>query len=97
MKKFASIAAVFVSILVLNSCGDPAEQINKSLRTERIPVVLNKSDIFKGNIVLAFLDNDEKYIQEANELFLKGLNSFRNESDLDSADQYFTESILKEP
>lgn len=97
MKKFASIALVLVSILVLKSCGYPAEQIKKSLRTERMPVVLAKADIFKGNMVLAFLDNDEKYIQEANELFLKGLNSFRNQSDLDSADQYLTESILKEP
>ncbi|NRA13427.1 MAG: hypothetical protein HRT57_15890, partial [Crocinitomicaceae bacterium] len=97
MKKFASLTVLLVSINLLNSCGDPAEEINKRLRTERIPVILTKPDLFKGNMVLAFLDNDKKYIQDANELFLKGLNSYRNESDLDSADTYLTESILKEP
>jgi len=97
MIKFVSYSIIFSSVLMLPSCGDPAEQINKSTKTVRVPVEITEADIFKGNKILAFLENDKKFIQEANELFLKGLNAFRNQNDLDSADFYFKESILTEP
>jgi tetratricopeptide (TPR) repeat protein len=97
MFKFVSCSIFVISIAFLNSCGNPAEQVERGIKIERIPVVLTKSDLFQGNKVLAFLDNDTKFIQEANELFLKGLNSFRNDNNLDSADYYLVESILKEP
>ncbi len=82
--------------MITGSCGDPAP-VDPEKKTERIPVELSEDDIFKGNLVMAFLENDEKFIQEANELFLKGINSFRNEKNLDSADFYLRQSILKEP
>lgn len=97
MIKIASFSLLLVSVFVFNSCGDPAEQFNGGKKIERIPVVLTQSDLFKGNKVQAFLDNETKFIQEANELFLKGLNAFRNNKDLDSADVYLRESILTEP
>ena len=90
--------AVFLGIIILlGSCGDPAEKTKVTTKQERLPVVMEESDIFKGNLVSAFLENEEKFVQEANTLFLKGLNAFRNEYDLDSADYYFRKSILKEP
>lgn len=97
MIKLVSYSFILSSILLLNSCGDPSEQINSSTVQERIPVEITEADIFKGNKILAFLDNDKKFIQEANELFLKGLNAFRNKNNLDSADYYLTQSILTEP
>jgi len=96
MKKAIYLITCSCAIL-LGSCGDPAVVINSTTETERIPVVLTENDIFKGNMILAFLDNEEKSVQEANELFLKGLNAFRNEKNLDSADYYLRKSILKEP
>ena len=91
------ILLLFVSgMLLFTSCGDPA-QPETITKDERIPVELSLGDIFKGNKILAFLENEEKYIQEANEYFLKGLNAFRNNDDLDSAEHYFRMSILKEP
>ncbi len=84
-------------IAVLSGCGDPAAIVNTTTETKRIPVVLTENDLFKGNLIMAFLDNEEKFVQEANELFLKGLNSYRNEQNLDSADYYLSHSILKEP
>lgn len=97
MFKFVSCSIILVCLALLNSCGNPDEQGNKGIEIERIPLVLTKSDLFQGNKVLAFLDNDVKHIQEANELFLKGLNSFRNNNNLDSANYYLVASILKEP
>ena len=78
------------------SCGDPAETINVN-KTERIPVVLEDDELFASNKVLAFLQNEKKFIEDANAFFLKGINSFRNKKDLDSADYYLRKSILKEP
>ena len=95
--KNAIYPMIAICVIFLSSCGDPATVVNTTTETKRIPVVLTEEDIFKGNMVMAFLENEEKFIQEANELFLKGLNAFRNEKDLDSAHYYLKGSILKEP
>lgn len=96
MRSFAIHGSlVILSSLVLSSCGDPAKPADQEVVKE--PIVLNEDDLFKGNIVLAYLDNEVKFLQEANELFLKGINAFRNENNLDSADYYLKHSILKEP
>lgn len=97
MKKLAIYPVIISCLLLLSNCGDPAEMLNESMKTERIPVVLTEGDLFHGNKIVAFLDNKKKYVQEANELFLKGLDAFRNTKNLDSADYYFRQSILKEP
>jgi len=97
MKKFVSFTITIGCALFLTNCGDPTIITNISTKIERIPVVLTDQDLFSGNKILAFLENETKFIQEANELFLKGLNAFRNENNLDSADHYLRQSILKEP
>lgn len=89
-------AAGLVFSGLFTACGDPGA-ISQEQIVERIPVVLTEEDLFKGNRILAFLENDEKFVQEANTFFLKGVNSFRNKKDLDSAGYYFRQSILKEP
>ncbi|MDX2362088.1 MAG: hypothetical protein QNK23_14870 [Crocinitomicaceae bacterium] len=83
--------------LMISSCGDPAVPSDANVQTQREPIVLTDDDLFEGNIILAFLENEEKFVQEANELFLLGLDAFRNENNLDSADYYLRKSILKEP
>jgi tetratricopeptide (TPR) repeat protein len=94
--KFIRFSSVALVSLLFVGCGDPAEQ-STITQEERIPVVLSIGDLFQGNKIMAFLENEEKFIKEANELFLKGLDAFRNKKDLDSADHYFRMSILKEP
>ncbi|XOV69091.1 MAG: tetratricopeptide repeat protein [Fluviicola sp.] len=82
--------------LLFFSCGD----INKlpvKIKKERQDVVLTENDIYKGNLVAAFLDNDKKFVKESNTLFLRGVDSYRNNNKLDSAVVYFTNSIIKEP
>lgn len=93
MKKLAFFSA---ALIVLFSCGDPG-QLDPKLIQERVDVILTEADIFQGNLVAAFLENDKKYVKESNELFLKGVDAYRNNNKLDSADYYFVESLKKEP
>lgn len=95
MKKLTFLFGLF-SLSFLSSCGDPAPASNDQ-ETVRIPVVLTEDDLFKGNIILAVLQNDDRFVQEANDLFLQGINAFRNEKDLDSATIYLKKSIMKDP
>lgn len=85
--------------LLISSCGDPAQKmlVDNTSNTKNTDIQLSGSDIFDGVKVFEFLNNKEKFIQEANELFLKGLNAFKNDKDLDSAEVYFTRSLVKEP
>ena len=95
MKTFYMLS--LCSVVLVVGCGDPGAITSDTAETKRIPVVISEGDLFSGNIIMAYLENDEKFIQEANEFFLKGLNAFRNEKNLDSADYYLRKSILKEP
>lgn len=91
MKKLAILSLG----IILLSCGEPGQR--HVVQYKVLPVVLNETNLFNGNIVRAFLKNEEKEIAESNELFLMGVNSYRNEEDLDSAKYYFLNSIYKYP
>ena len=99
MKKFQYGSAAVLGMFTLFSCGDPAPDSKTvtKVETQRTPIEISEDDIFQGNKILAFLTNDQKFFKESNNLFLKGLNAFRNERNLDSADYYLRQSILKEP
>lgn len=82
----------------LSSCGDPAAKVStEKEKQETQDVSLSMTDIFDGVKVLEYLNNKSKFIGEANALFLKGVNAFKNVNDLDSAKYYFTHSIVKQP
>lgn len=85
-----------ISAILFASCGDPGQPA-VVIKKERIPVEITEADLFKGNIVMAFLDNETKFIKEANALFLKGVDAYRNKKDLDSAEYYLRHSLVKEP
>ena len=94
--KLLSLSSILIVCLIIVSCGDPG-QPETVIVEERLPVELNERDLFRGNKIMAFLQNKEKFLKESNSLFLLGINSFRNQSDLDSAEHYLRMSILKEP
>ncbi|MDG1331157.1 MAG: tetratricopeptide repeat protein [Crocinitomicaceae bacterium] len=90
--------AFFVSILLLiTSCGEPGEVINTIKQQKRIDVELAESDLFETTKIFAFLENEVKFIEESNKLYLNGVDAFKNKKNLDSADYYLRKSILKEP
>lgn len=88
------LAALFV---VLASCGEPTEEESSINEQKRVDIQLSETDLFETSKIFAFLQNDVKFIEEANKLYLNGLNAFKNKKDLDSADYYLRHSILKEP
>ena len=88
----------FVSLLLLMaSCGEPTEVINTINKQKRIDIELAESDLFETTKIFAFLENEVKFIEEANKLYLNGVDAFKNKKNLDSADYYLRQSILKEP
>jgi len=97
MQNLKIISVVAFGVFTLSSCGDPVPENKTTIQTKLKPIEITEDDIFSGNKILAFLKNEEKFIKESNNFFLKGLNAFRNERNLDSADYYLRQSILKEP
>ena len=92
--KFAFILSL---LFLITACGEPAEVINTIKKQQRIDVQLSDSDLFETTKIFAFLQNEVKFIEEANKLYLNGLDAFKNKRNLDSADYYLRQSILKEP
>ncbi len=84
-------------ILSIASCGEPGEVINTIKQQKRIDVQLAEADLFETTKIFAFLQNEVKFIEEANKLYLNGVDAFKNKKNLDSADYYLRHSILKEP
>lgn len=84
-------------LVVLASCGEPTEEESSINEQKRVDIQLSETDLFETSKIFAFLQNDVKFIEEANKLYLNGLNAFKNKKDLDSADYYLRHSILKEP
>lgn len=84
-------------VLLVASCGEPTEEESSINEQKRVDIQLSETDLFETSKIFAFLQNDVKFIEEANKLYLNGLNAFKNKKDLDSADYYLRHSILKEP
>lgn len=88
--------SIFILLLTLFSCG--ANQTPKQTKYAKLVVEsLEKEDMFVYVKVKAFLDHANLKTVENNQLFLKGVNAYKNNKNLDSASYYFTESILKMP
>lgn len=89
---------IFILTGILFSCGDPAEKQDTSNKTEVInDITITETDLLDGVKIMEFLKNKTKFVQEANEFFLKGIDAFKNQNDLDSAEVYLKKSLLKEP
>lgn len=91
-----NVLRLVVLVIILFACGNPAP-IKQDVQEEKEEFVLSESDIFAGDKIQQFLQNDLTFTEEANRFFLKGLNAFKNDKDLDSAKTYFQRSILKTP
>ncbi len=91
-------AFIVVSVLlVAAACGEPGDLSKTITKEKRIDITLSEADLFQTTKVFAFLQNEVKFIEEANKLYLNGVDAFKNKKDLDSAAHYLRQSILKEP
>jgi len=85
-----------LSGFVLLGCGSPGQEISQP-KVSKTRVSLNENEIYSGEKIQQFLKNDIKQTEEANKLFLKGIDDFKNKKDYGSAKNLFVKSILKEP
>lgn len=81
--------------LLLSACGNPST--SKKQEEKAQTYFLFEEDLFSGDKIQLFLTNKKKFTAEANGLFMKGINAYKNDKNLDSAEYYFIQSILKEP
>ena len=65
-----------ISAVILTSCGEPETLVNRSTQQQRIDIELADDDLFEASKIFAFLDNDVKFINDANKSFLQGLDAF---------------------
>ena len=88
---------VFAALIAVAACQTQNKVMDKKGTAEVI--VLSADDIFAGDKVQAFLANEPqaKNTGVARELFLKGLDAYKNKKDYNGAINSFTESILKQP
>lgn len=83
-------------VVLLFSCG--ANPKNSSDKFQKLKITnLEEKDMFTLVKVKAFMDSQDEKTAEYNNLFLKGLDAFKNKKNLDSANHYFNESILDYP
>lgn len=93
MKK--SILLLFTLAWLVQSCGEPG--IKTITEVKILPVILDDINMFNSNVVQAALKNEDKHIEESRNLFLKGVDAYRNKNNKDSAQIYFTASIKLHP
>lgn len=96
MKSF-TLLIIGLGLMFISSCGNPADKMKENTQEEVNEITIAETDLFNGVKIMEFLRNKIKFIQDANELFLKGVDAYKNKKDLDSANYYFVHSILKEP
>jgi tetratricopeptide (TPR) repeat protein len=83
-------------VVLVFSCGSNPK--NSSEKFQKLKITnLEEKDMFTLVKVKAFMDSQDEKTAEYNNLFLKGLDAFKNKKDLDSANHYFNESILDYP
>lgn len=86
----------FILIAILFSCGTNPNPKQSKYSTLKVDNLTDK-DLFTFVKVKAYMDQNVTKSEEHNSLFLKGIEAFKNDKNLDSASYYFKESILKMP
>lgn len=94
--KHTSIITLIICTIFIYACGDPAAK-GKSGNPPVIVSSLSLNDIFDPIKVGVFLKNNMPSSKESNDLFLKGMDAFKNKNLLDSAKYYLEHSIQKYP
>lgn len=91
----------FVSSLTiaLFSCGNPEGGIVQKAIDHPVPEkkVLKPEEIYSTSAVLSFAKSDGIDKSESQQLFLQGVDFYRNQSNLDSAIFKFEQAVLKAP
>jgi hypothetical protein len=96
MKK-SYLIILFSSTLINSSCGDPSHKVMKDV-TEKLDFLnLSIGDILNASKVHLYLKSNPASTKESNDLFMKGVDAYKNKQLLDSAKYYFEHSIQQKP
>lgn len=92
MKSFVLFLLLFVFIV---SCGNPKQPMVEEDNSSKI--VLTYSDLLKAEIIELFIQQGAVDVEKAKGFFLRGIDFYENEKQLDSASVLFQNSLLAEP
>lgn len=88
----------FAALLFISSCGTPGPTKNNEVTIPLEDIIkLSLNDVFNGEKIRQFLFQNQTENQEANQLFLQALDSYKNKKKLTDANDQFLQSILKYP
>jgi tetratricopeptide (TPR) repeat protein len=86
----------FLILVGLASCASDTGKNSESL-TQKTAILLEEGDLFLAEKIQAFLKQNTESNKEANELFLNGLDAYKNKKDLQEAKALFMASLLIQP
>lgn len=93
MKLFFAAAILFSVLLSCGTTPNPNSNKYSVIKVDK----LSEKDMFTYVKVKSYMDQKDSEATDYSEDFLKGLDAFRNKKNLDSAEYYFTVSILNVP
>lgn len=93
-----AIVSYFSILILVFACGTPTPSNRNEVDIPFEDVIqLSLNDVFKGEKIRQFLFQNQTEDQEANKLFLQGLDAYKNKKKLKDASDLFLQSIVKYP
>ncbi len=96
MKKHL-IFGLFAICFILISCGDPATKGTINPVQQNTIISLTLDDILDVATIHQFIQSNPVKDKSSNDFFIKGVDSYKNKKQLDSAKYYFEHSIQQFP
>lgn len=91
------LIALLSGALIISSCGDPTQKAIKNVAGEIELLNLSIGDILDVSKVHSYLKSNPAATKESSDLFMKGVDAYKNKQLLDSAKYYFEHSIQQKP
>ncbi len=82
-------------LLFFVSCGEPSKELNLSASNKVGKLI--QDDLFDGLKIDRFLSENKNQPIESNQLFLQGVDYYRNKKSYDQAEEKFKQSIIEHP
>ena len=87
----------FFSILMA-SCGETFQnQPNDLVKIQTVSIPLDASTIYDGSVVKMHVDASQTDLDQANQLFLEGIDLYRNKNKLEEGLDKMKESVMRSP
>lgn len=96
--KFHSYLSALGSLFLLLSCGDSMQQLpNDLVKLQTASIPMSETNLFDGSVVKMHVDASQSDLDKANQLFLEGLDLYRNQDKLTDALEKMKSSVVLSP